>query len=75
MFRKKKDGKIPLNTILKLSKEYGAERISKKAAYLISEILTSEFEKVIKEANKLAKHAKRKTIMEEDILLAVEKIR
>jgi len=38
-------------------------------------VVTSEFEKVIKEANKFAKHAKRKTIMEEDILLAIEKIK
>ncbi|RLI99690.1 MAG: histone, partial [Candidatus Aenigmatarchaeota archaeon] len=37
--------------------------------------LINEFEKIIKSADKFARHAERKTIMPDDIKLAVEKIK
>ena len=74
MFGKKKP-ELPLYTILRLSKELGAERISKEAALEISDHLLDEFEKIIKSADKFARHAERKTIMREDVKLAVEKIK
>ncbi len=74
MFRKKKP-ELPIYTILRLSKELGAERISKEAALEISDYLIDEFEKIIKSADKFARHAERKTIMPDDIKLAVEKIK
>ena len=75
MFGKKKKSEIPLNTILRLSREFGAERISKESALLLSEHLTSELEKIIKDADKFARHADRKTIMGDDVKLAVGKRR
>ena len=74
MFKKKKP-KLPLYTILRLSKELGAERISKEAALEISDYLMDEFGKIIKSADKFARHAERKTIMSDDIKLAVERIK
>ncbi len=73
MFGKKKKPELPLHTILRLSKELGAERISKDAALLVSEHLTSELKNIIQEADKFARHADRKTIMVDDIKLVVEK--
>jgi len=72
MFGKKKNG-LPFHTILRLSKKLGAERISKDAAQLLSEYLTTELKNIIADAVKFAKHAERKTVMEEDVKLAIEK--
>ncbi len=72
MFKKKKS-KLPLHTILRLSRELGAERISKDTALFISEYLISELEKIIQKADKFARHADRKTIMLNDVKLAIEK--
>jgi len=72
MFKKKKP-ELPLHTILRLSRELGAERISKDAALFISEYLISELKKIIQKSDKLARHADRKTIMLEDVKLALEK--
>jgi histone H3/H4 len=58
---------------LRLSRELGAERISKDAALFISEYLISEMEKIIQKSDKLARHADRKTIMKDDVKLAIEK--
>ena len=74
MFGKKKP-ELPLHTILRLSKELGAERVSKEAALEISKHMIEELENIIKFADKLARHAERKTIMANDIKLAVEKIK
>ena len=74
MFGKKKP-ELPLHTILRLSKELGAERISKEAALEISDYLIAEFGKIIKFSDKFARHAERKTIMPDDVKLAVEKIK
>ena len=75
MFGKKKKPELPLHTILRLSKELGAERISKESTLLISEHLTSELENIIKDADKFARHAYRKTIMADDVKLAIGKHR
>lgn len=72
MFKKKKT-ELPIHTVLRLSRELGAERISKDAALFVSEHLISELEKIIQKANKFARHAERKTIMLDDIKLAIEK--
>ena len=62
-----------MHTILRLSKELGAERISKDAAQLLADILSEKLEKIIQDAIRFAKHAERKTIMIEDIRLATER--
>jgi histone H3/H4 len=72
MFGKKKN-ELPLHTILRLSKELGAERISKEATQLLAEYLTRELENLIRDAVKFAKHAERKTVMRDDVKLAIEK--
>jgi len=72
MFGKKKN-ELPFHTILRLAKKLGAERISKDAAQLLSEYLTMELQNIITDAVKFAKHAERKTIMKEDIKLAIER--
>ena len=72
MFKKKKP-EMPIHTVLRLSKELGAERISKDAALTLSEYIISELERIIQKADKFARHAERKTIMKDDIKLAIEK--
>jgi len=61
------------NTILRLSKKFGAERISREAAEALSEHLTEELKQIIQEADKFARHAGRKTVMPEDIELAINR--
>ncbi len=76
MFNKKKSSggsKLPLHTILRLSKELGAERMSKNAAQLLCDNMVERMEKIIQDAARFSKHAERKTIMKEDIKLAIEK--
>lgn len=62
-----------LNTILRLSRKFGAERISKDAAEAISAHLTEEMKTIIQEADKFTRHAGRKTIMTEDIKLVIQR--
>jgi len=64
-----------LNTILRLSKKFGAERISKDAAEAISAHLTDELKRIVQEADKFTRHAGRKTIMPEDVELAIQRTR
>ena len=76
MFKKKtalKEIRLPIHTILRLSKELGAERISKEAVQLLSDELMDKIRKIVQDAVKFANHAERKTIMKEDIKLAIEK--
>jgi DNA-binding protein len=72
---KKRDETFHFNTILRLSKKFGAERMSREAAEALSEYLTEEFKRVIQDADKLTRHAGRKTIMPEDIELAIQRKR
>lgn len=76
MFKKKvvvREIRLPIHTILRLSKELGAERISKEAVQLLSDELMDKIRKIVQDAVKFANHAERKTIMKEDIKLAIEK--
>lgn len=73
MFKKKKQKpEMPVHTILRLSKELGAERISKDAAQLIADYLVEELNEIVTSADKFARHAERKTIMKNDVKLAIE---
>ena len=73
MFNKKYKIEFPIHTILRLSKELGAKRMSKSAAKILSDHFTKELSNIINQANTFSKHADRKTIMNEDILLAIKK--
>ncbi|MBN2094455.1 MAG: NFYB/HAP3 family transcription factor subunit [Candidatus Aenigmarchaeota archaeon] len=66
---------IHLHTVLRLSKKFGAERMSKEAAQALSVYLAEELKRVVQEADKLTRHAGRKTIMAEDIELAVRRVK
>ncbi len=62
-------------TLDRLAKEFGARRMSREAIEEIDALLSSIFKNLIEEADKLARHAKRKTILREDIKLAVRSIK
>ena len=54
----------------RMLKEVGAKRISDSAALEFAEVLNSLAYSIAKKAVKLAAHAKRSTIMKEDVELA-----
>jgi DNA-binding protein len=65
---------LPIAAVVRIAKKNGAERVGSDAA----EVLVAKTEEYIaqltKEANKLAMHAGRKTIKEEDVDMAAEKV-
>jgi histone H3/H4 len=63
---------IPIATAEKIIRKAGAERVSRDAAKLLAEILEKKGLEISQKAILLAKHAKRKTITEEDIKLAIQ---
>ena len=54
-------------------RDSGAERVSDDAKEALADSLQEEGKRISEEANKLAKHAGRKTITSKDILLAIKK--
>lgn len=66
---------LPLATVERIIRSSGAERVSEGAGIELAKIL-EEFGLVIsKEAIELAKHAGRTTVKEEDIKLAVVRVK
>jgi histone H3/H4 len=63
---------IPVAAAEKIIRKAGAERVSREAAKLLAEILEKKGLEISQRAILLAKHAKRKTITEEDIKLATQ---
>lgn len=61
---------IPLAAVERIMRKAGAERISQNAIVTLAETLEEIGTKISREALELAKHAKRKTVKEEDIGLA-----
>ncbi|MFH0967272.1 MAG: histone [Methanobacteriota archaeon] len=63
---------LPIAAVVRIAKMNGAERVGSDAA----EALVTKAEEYIatltKEANRLAQHAGRKTIKEEDVTMATE---
>ncbi len=57
-------------TIYKLFKKAGAKRVSKEAIEEMKKVVIEICEKIGRNAIELARHAKRKTVKEEDIVLA-----
>ncbi|PIO00105.1 histone [archaeon CG10_big_fil_rev_8_21_14_0_10_43_11] len=63
--------RAPIERLAKIAGErQGVSRVSAEAVKALAEILEEKGKSVSKEAYKLAKHAKRQTVKEEDILLA-----
>lgn len=65
---------IPKAPIARIIKESGAERVSEDAKAELAEYLEEVARNVAKEANNVAKIAKRKTIKPEDIKLAIKNL-
>lgn len=63
--------KIPTLTTEKLLKKATAKRVSEKAKIELSQILIDKLSYISIKAKKMAKHAGRKTIKEEDIKLSI----
>lgn len=57
----------------KLIRDAGAQRVSADAVAAMNEVLTDYATKVAKYAVEIAKHGDRKTVKENDIVLAIQK--
>jgi histone H3/H4 len=63
---------IPRAPIERLLKESSGKRISKKATEQMAKIIENFIEDIAEDASVFCKHAGRKTITDEDILLAMK---
>ena len=63
---------LPPGSVERVARDFGVERLSKKAVFALTEILNRYTEEVMGEAVLLALHAKRKTVKKEDIELAAK---
>lgn len=61
---------LPIAPVKRMLKNAGASRVSDEAAIALTKILEEEGENIGTSANKLAKHAGRKTVTADDIKLA-----
>jgi DNA-binding protein len=59
----------PLKRILK---ENGANRVSADALTVLAEYLEEQAKGIARESIKLAKHAQRRTVLKEDVMLAAK---
>ncbi|MBE6503016.1 histone family protein [uncultured Methanobrevibacter sp.] len=65
---------IPKAPVARIIKESGAERVSEDAKVALADYLDEVARNVAKEANNVAKIAKRKTIKADDIKLAIKNL-
>lgn len=65
---------LPIAAVVRIAKKNGAERVGSDAAVALVAQTEDYIADLVKEANKLAMHAGRKTIKEEDIELAVKSL-
>jgi len=63
--------RAPFERIIKLA---GASRVSEEASEELATIIEDRLKQIFKEASLLAKHAGRKTIIDEDIRTAARKL-
>lgn len=66
---------LPLAPVERIIRKAGAERVSEDAGIELAKVLEDYGIEVSREAMTLAKHAKRTTVKEEDIRLAVTRIK
>jgi DNA-binding protein len=64
---------LPIAAIVRIAKNNGAERVGSDASEILVQKGEEYIGKLVKEAVKLANHAGRKTLKEEDIEMAAEK--
>lgn len=65
---------LPLAPVERIIRKAGAERVSEDAGMELAKVLEDYGIEVSREAITLAKHARRTTVKEEDIRLAVARI-
>lgn len=63
------------NYFRQMAKQVGIKRVSYEAMKELSSILQEKVTNVLLTANEIAKHAKRNTIFESDIKIAIKKLR
>lgn len=63
---------LPIAAVVRIAKSNGAERVGSDAAAVLVEKAENYIGHLAKEANKLAMHAGRKTIKEEDVEMAAK---
>lgn len=63
---------LPIAAVVRIAKQSGAERVGSDAAAALVAKSEDYIANLVKEANKLAIHAGRKTIKEEDVVLAAK---
>ena len=63
---------LPLAAVDRVARKAGAERVSEQAVAVLAEHLEEVGIKVVQEAAIYAKHAKRKTVTDDDIRLALK---
>jgi len=61
---------LPLAAMEKIMKQAGAERVSDKAKVALKDVIEERVAKIAADAVRLASHAGRKTVKEEDVKLA-----
>ncbi len=61
---------LPLLPFERIAKKSGIKRIAKDALQEAREIISDEAAEIAENAVKFSKHAKRKTVMKDDIVLA-----
>ena len=64
---------LSIRSMERILKKAGAKRVSENASKELRKHLEKEAEKISKKAWKLAVHAKRRTVLKEDVKLATEK--
>jgi histone H3/H4 len=65
---------LPIAAVVRIAKKSGAERVGSDAAVALLEKAEEYIACLARESNKLAMHAGRKTIKEEDVELAVKSV-
>jgi histone H3/H4 len=63
---------LPIAAVIRIAKKNGAERVGHDGAIALVKGAEEYIATLTREANRLAMHAGRKTIKEEDVLLAIK---
>ena len=63
---------LPIAAVIRIAKKNGAERVGHDGAIALVKGAEEYIAALTREANRLAMHAGRKTIKEEDVLLAIK---
>ena len=65
---------LPIAPFYRIIREEGAQRVSREAAALLRDIVEDIAREIARESWELAQHAKRRTVVTEDISFAAKRI-